>query len=230
MLELFEQINKIVSEFGIGVLLINKEKKIQWTNDYILRKFESKGNPIGKNIDEVFKNNDSCLKLLDTAFNSNEIERIVTPFEMINGEPTDCRVLFVPVRENGGNIEHILALIINLSKREQLAYDILKKKEFLSNIVQNSADAIISLDSDGKINSWNKGAEVIFGYKPEEVIGRKLDFLLPQYLIEEKELEWIENAVLKNGAIVNYESERVTKSGKKIVAELTKTLLKNEKK
>jgi len=228
MLEIFEKVSSVVSEFEIGVLLIGKDRRIWWANDYILKKFGSEGNLIGKNCEVVLKNSEGCERVLDSAFKSNEIERIITTWKTKNDQIEYCRSIFIPIREENDRVEHILFLIINLSKREKLAYEIIEMNKFLSNVVHNSADAIISLDCNGRIKSWNRGAEVIFEYKSEVVIGKGLDFLLPKRLIEDKELEWIEDVVLKNNAIVNHETERITKSGKRIIAEVTRTLLRNE--
>jgi PAS domain S-box-containing protein len=47
-------------------------------------------------------------------------------------------------------------------------------------IVMSSADAIYSLTPDGTITTWNQGAERLYGYTPEEVIGGKVDMLFPE--------------------------------------------------
>jgi PAS domain S-box-containing protein len=44
--------------------------------------------------------------------------------------------------------------------------------QWLANVVESSDDAIISKSLDGIITTWNKGAELIYGYSAEEVIGR----------------------------------------------------------
>jgi PAS domain S-box-containing protein len=49
----------------------------------------------------------------------------------------------------------------------------------LSSILENAEDAIITIDSKQQILMFNKGAEKIFGYSSEEVIGRKLGILMP---------------------------------------------------
>jgi PAS domain S-box-containing protein len=49
-------------------------------------------------------------------------------------------------------------------------------------IIENSQDAILFADRDGRIDLWNSGAEAIFGYKKEEAVGKSLDIIIPEKL------------------------------------------------
>lgn len=51
-------------------------------------------------------------------------------------------------------------------------------------LAQSAIDAIVSINSEDKIIFWNKGAETIFGYSEEEVIGRSVVMLIPESLRE----------------------------------------------
>lgn len=94
-----------------------------------------------------------------------------------------------------------------------------EKIQMLANIVESSDDAIISKSLEGRITSWNKGAELIYGYSTEEVMGKDISILAPSHLTDEIK-QFIEK--IKNGErILHYETVRVRKDGEKINVSLT---------
>ena len=60
-----------------------------------------------------------------------------------------------------------------------------EKIQNLANIVESSKDAIITISLDGIITSWNKGAEQIYGYSAEEILGKNISILEPDNLKDE---------------------------------------------
>lgn len=90
---------------------------------------------------------------------------------------------------------------------------------WLAALVESADDAIISKTLDGIITSWNRGAERIFGYTPDEVIGKPVTILIPEeYLDEEPAIL----AKLKAGdRIEHYETIRVRKDGTLLNISLT---------
>lgn len=90
-------------------------------------------------------------------------------------------------------------------------------------ILESSADAIISVDPDLKIKVWNIGAEQIFGYTREEIIGQPLNILTP--LQEQQIREKMLTDVRKKGFVRNFQTQRLAKDGKLIDVEMTVTHL-----
>ena len=92
-------------------------------------------------------------------------------------------------------------------------------------IVESSEDAIASVSLEGVIESWNRGAECIFGYKECEVLGESVDILVPPELPNE------ENKILETlkagGRIDQFETVRVTKTGKRIDVSLSISPIKD---
>ncbi|MEO7426423.1 MAG: PAS domain S-box protein [Fibrobacteria bacterium] len=94
-----------------------------------------------------------------------------------------------------------------------------------SAIVRTSSDAIISKDLNSIVTSWNKGAEAIFGYSTEEMIGKSITLLIPANLQDE---EGIILARIRNGeTIKHYETVRQRKDGKLIQISLTISPIKD---
>lgn len=90
-------------------------------------------------------------------------------------------------------------------------------------IIDLSADAILTVGADERILSWNHGAERMFGWSAEEVVGENFAVLLPEEELARGELEWIHRTTAAEGAIRNYETRRRTKDGRVIDVELTRT-------
>src|SRR5882724_8168541 len=89
----------------------------------------------------------------------------------------------------------------------------------LAAIVESSGDAIIGTSLDGRITSWNLGAERIFGYQADEAVGQPLNLLIPPERAGE-EARFIER--LKRGEIIeHFETVRVCRDGRRIDVSLT---------
>ena len=102
-------------------------------------------------------------------------------------------------------------------------------EKFFSDIILNSIDAIIGVDNDFKIFLWNKGAEIIYGYKTEEVRGKDFSMLIPEHLLEKGEKEFLINEVKRKGFLMNYETERIAKNGELKHVSITRFSIHNEK-
>lgn len=88
-----------------------------------------------------------------------------------------------PVEANGQ--QYTLASIIDITQRRR-AED---EQARLAAIVESSRDAILSKAPDGTVTSWNRAAELLFGYSAEEMIGQNINHILPaDHIDEEAEL------------------------------------------
>ena len=107
-----------------------------------------------------------------------------------------------------------LRLMTNLGTFAAAAYQTtlsLNATQQIASIVESSDDAIVSKDLDGIIRTWNQGAERLFGYTAEEIIGKPVTTLIP---IERHDEEPDILARVRRGErIAHYETVRRRKDG-----------------
>lgn len=89
----------------------------------------------------------------------------------------------------------------------------------LAAIVESSDDAIVSKQLDGTITSWNRGAERLFGYKPEEIVSQPITRLIPPDRLGEEPA--IIGRLMRGERVEHIETKRVTKDGRLIDVSLT---------
>jgi PAS domain S-box-containing protein len=114
-------------------------------------------------------------------------------------------------------------------ERARLVDGLRERTEFLENILQNSLDAIVVVDGQNRIKTWNEGARRIFGYSAEEAIGRSYEMLLVDEERHTPEATRIQEALERDGFLRRCECFRRTKDGRRLVVEITATLLKDKK-
>ena len=75
-------------------------------------------------------------------------------------------------------------------EKVRLQKELIETKNFLESIVEKAGDAISVVDLEGKVLYWNEGAERIYGYRKEEVMGRGYRiFSIPRRKNEERRRE-----------------------------------------
>jgi PAS domain S-box-containing protein len=122
----------------------------------------------------------------------------------------------------------ILIALYQFSQSEALKQEVSEKEKYISSILGNSLDAIIFIDTENRVKVWNRGAEKIFGYSAEEMLGNTFHKIIPSDLDPDEELKNITDEVLEKGYIRNYLAKRITKDGRKITIDLSRTLIRNE--
>lgn len=109
--------------------------------------------------------------------------------------------------------------------RDRIAAKLETNQQYLSNVLDSSDSAIMVIDKNEKIVSWNEGAERIFGYSEEEVLGKESSLLLPNNKKYLDELERIKEDVIKFGSIKISETERKSKNNEILNVQLNITNL-----
>src|ERR1041384_186770 len=80
-----------------------------------------------------------------------------------------------PVQAGAGTPARLIGIAQDCTERKQSE----RMQAFLASIVESSDDSIVGTDLDGKIMSWNQGAEKQFGYTAEEALGKLITIMFP---------------------------------------------------
>lgn len=96
------------------------------------------------------------------------------------------------------------------------------------NILENCADAILTIDNNQIIETWNKGAEQIFGWSKKEIIGKSIYNIIPDNLFTVNKMQTHFDRVINKNYIKNFETKMITKQKNIILVQLTQTVIKNE--
>ena len=125
--------------------------------------------------------------------------------------PAELTVTSALIDGNTTFIVYVRDLTARLLAEEQLVQ--------LAAIVESSQDAIVGTDLQHQITSWNKGAELMYGYTSEEIAGQNISLLTPPDRLEETRRIRSE---LSSGVVIrSFETVRVTKDGRRLNVSLS---------
>ena len=93
----------------------------------------------------------------------------------------------------------------------ELYHEVAKGKAYIENLVENAGDAVVSTDINDRVLTWNRAAEIIFGYSKAEAIGNNLNIVMPPG--RSHELEEIRLKLEVAGPMRNLEARRRRKDG-----------------
>src|SRR5688572_29706336 len=137
--------------------------------------------------------------------------RPVRGVEAVAERPDGTLVPFMPyptpLHDATGKVVGAVNMLVDLSERSHAE----QVGQLLASIVESSDDAIISSDLTGRIVSWNPGAERLFGYTAEEVVGKSVASLFPADLRNEERA--ILERVGRGGQVETYDTVRRHKDG-----------------
>jgi PAS domain S-box-containing protein len=113
------------------------------------------------------------LELLEKLKRGERITQLETVRKRKAGETFAAMLTFSPIKNEQGEIIAATAIIQDITERKQTQEALHKSEEHFRLLVESATDyAIFTMDLSGVINSWNPGAERIFGYSEREIVGQ----------------------------------------------------------
>ncbi len=98
-----------------------------------------------------------------------------------DGRTILCEWHNTPLRDKAGKVIGAASLVLDITEENEARQALLDKEQEQHEILDSMIDAVISIDEAGNVISFNKMAETLFGYKHEEIIGEKINLLMPKY-------------------------------------------------
>lgn len=128
----------------------------------------------------------------------------------------------MPLRDEAGEIVGTFGITHDITKRKHLE----EHNQALVTLVEAAEDAIVGLDLNRRITVWNKGAERIYGYSADEMIGTATSRLIPPELEEEARL--MRERIQRGEALEHFETTRLRRDGSRIDVSLTLSAIRDE--
>lgn len=195
------------------LVVVNNEGIIVFVNRYAELLFIYKSNElVGKKIETLIPNRYRHAHLSHRAnyFNRPKTRPMGFGIELYglqsDGTEIPVSISLAPLNTDEG--QFIIATIIDISIKIKME----QSEAILSTAFKFIDDAIISINAQGNIILWNKGAEQLFLYSKVEAIGQPIEFICPIH--KRHELKKNLEILWRGEKILEYETERMRKDGK----------------
>jgi len=202
-----QELTDFIENAVIAMQWIDPDGIILWANR---AQVELLGYPreeiVGHSLSEFHADRPAGDSLIQRLANRETLRDQEARLRCKDGSIRDVLISTNPFSRNG-KFEHTRCFTRDITEHK-LAQEVRAR---LAAIVQSSDDAIVSKDLNGIITTWNSGAERLFGYTREEVIGKPISILIPEERLNEEPT--ILRRIRRGERIEHYETVRRRKDG-----------------
>ena len=208
--ELQDNVNRLRSTVDLSpdTITVHREGRLLFINKAGLTLFgaESEDQLVGLTIKDLLHYSyweKVSQRLENMVKYMKQVPVIDVTIKRLDGLYTDVSVASTPVLYH--SIPHVITILRDISDRKKNE----EIKSQLASIVLNSSDAIYAMTLSGQIESWNPGAEKLYGISQREAIGRNIEIVVPPE--KSGELQNLLDKVSKGDRIESFETKRQRK-------------------
>lgn len=204
--------NHLLENTDVATVFLDRELRIRRFTSQVREVFELIDEDIGRSI-HVFgpklRIEDLVERLQTVLATGNAYER-----EVRSADGTSYLMRLLPYRP-GQDVDGVVMMWVDVSSLEVLR----GRLRWLSAIVESTNDAIIGQDLNGIVTSWNRGAERLYGYTANEILGKPIDALLPA----DRHGEIIEyrDRIMQGETVLSTDTTRLRRDGTPVEVSLT---------
>ena len=230
--DILRLLDQFVGHYPIYFYLIDSNNSVRWFNRYM-----SENMPEVRLGQEVTCHNlislcdeicPECQAIANGEPGTSVQKKLIKATIGPEKEEKQIEFFSFPIQSKKDGVMATLRIGLDVTENEKLQEKLRNKEKLFTAIVNTSSDAVIFLDTDDYIRSWNRGAEEMFGYQKEEIIGESIRKLVPDDMIDIGELDYMEGELSKKGTIKKYETQRRHKSGRSIYVDISSTRIYDE--
>ena len=165
---------------------------------------------IGKDFSDYFTDPNNAKAVYKEVFLKGSVKDYPLEIQHKNGDITPVLYNASIYKDENGQVIGVFAAARDITERKNAEIQL----QMLANIIGSSDDVIISKTLEGGITSWNRGAEIIYGYLSEEVVGKNVSMLIPNHL--KKEIKEITEKIKAGKRVLHHDTTRIRKDGTEI--------------
>jgi PAS domain S-box-containing protein len=222
LMESEERLRLVTNNARLGLVVVDQDRRYTFANTAYTEILDLPlSDIVGKRVPDVLSAvyDTQVRPRLDRAFAGERVTyELHKPYPL--GKDRYYEVRYEPTQSE--NTVNLVVVVISDITERKLA-EISANR--LAAIVEYSEDAIISKDLNGIVTSWNRGAETIFGYTEEEMIGTSILRLIPEE--RQNEETQILASIARGKSVHHFETQRRTKAGPLIDVSITASPLKD---
>ncbi|HJV88768.1 MAG TPA: PAS domain S-box protein [Holophagaceae bacterium] len=215
----------ILNNLDAYIYLKDTQGRYLFANQRVLDLWGLSLNAVVHRSDEAFFDPATVSRIQAVDRQVLEAGRTIRTEEVNTVQGTDKTLTFwsvkLPLHGPDGSIYALCGISTDITERKRTE----AAMAYLAAIVESSDDAIVSKSMDGVITSWNQAAVRMFGYTPEEAIGKSIEILVPPGRTEEE--QGILEAIRSGGSVEHLETLRIRKDGSSMEVAVTISPIRN---
>ncbi|MFO7986186.1 MAG: PAS domain S-box protein [Desulfatiglandaceae bacterium] len=221
---------RFIDSWGDKVLVLDRHRTIRRVNRRFLKESGlSEANVLGRPCYEITHHasapcsGDAHPCPFEAVLATGEIYSVVHDHKDRDGNERCEEIMAAPLFNEKGEIVQVIEGIRDVTLRVGLQEEVRRNKEYLENILANSSDMIITTDLEGKIVTFNPGAENMLRYPKEEVLGLDIESL---WKVPEERRQLMAE-VKARGFVNNYPATLIAGDGSEVEISLSLSQLKD---
>jgi len=221
-----QELNAIFNGAGEGIALLDKTGKILRINKYITEiGGYAEEELVGKRFNALKMFTLKSMSKMITVFGKLLKGQEITYEAEVSTKKGEKKIIQVrnSILKKDGKVEGVIVILRDITERKKAKESLKVSEDKYRELINTSVDGAISIDSQMKVDVWNKGAEKIFGYTREKIIGQSIMKIVPERYKKAMESGFAKFQKSGSGHILGkiIEIDGLRKDGKEIPVELS---------